>query len=324
MKKLVYAIPLLILLALCAPLYHAQQPQTPTAGSPSAAAPISALNAKYANGMAPGYWVTCNSSTCASLVVNVSAGTAYCSNAIVSYAGGTLTLANNTTNYVYLDGNSSCAPASNTSGFSSTTVPVAVVVTSSGSITSLTDDRTHFKYASNAGAGSGVTVSGSPASGNLSKWSGSSSVTNGDLSGDVTTSGSLVTTVANVGGTAAATVKTRDFGTTFGDTAGSALTSGSVVYFTVPYACTISAWNISVDAGTVTFDIWKIATGTAIPTVSNTITASAKPALSTGTSIHSTTLTGWTTSVSANDIFGIQLNTVATAKFAELDIQCNQ
>lgn len=116
----------------------------------------------------------------------------------------------------------------------------------------------------------------------------------------------------------------RSFGTTFGDTTGSALTSGSVVYFTVPYACTISAWNISVDAGTVTFDIWKIATGSAVPTVSNTITASAKPALSSGTSLHSTSMSGWTTSVTANDIFGIQLNTVATAKFAELDIQCNQ
>ena len=118
--------------------------------------------------------------------------------------------------------------------------------------------------------------------------------------------------------------KIRSFGTTFGDTGGSALTSGSTVYFTVPYACTITAWNATVDAGTVTFDVWKIATGTAIPTISNTITASALPAISTGTAKHSTILTGWTTSVTANDIFGINLNTVATAKYAELDLQCNQ
>jgi hypothetical protein len=118
--------------------------------------------------------------------------------------------------------------------------------------------------------------------------------------------------------------KVRSFGTTFGDTGGSALTSGSVVYFTVPYTCTISAWNATVDAGTVTFDIWKIATGTAVPTVTNTITASALPAISTGTALHSTTLTSWTTSVSANDIVGIQLKTVATAKYAELDVECDQ
>ncbi len=121
-----------------------------------------------------------------------------------------------------------------------------------------------------------------------------------------------------------ATIRTRQFGTSFGDTGGTALTSGSVVYFTVAYACTISAWNATVDAGTVTFDIWKIGTGTAIPTVTNTITASALPAISTGTAIHSTTLTAWTTSVTANDIFGIQLKTVATAKYAELDIECDQ
>lgn len=47
-------------------------------------------------------------------------------------------------------------------------------------------------------SGSGtVTTTGSPASGNLAKFSGTTSVTNGDLSGDVTTSGTLATTIAN-------------------------------------------------------------------------------------------------------------------------------
>jgi hypothetical protein len=46
-------------------------------------------------------------------------------------------------------------------------------------------------------AGSGtVTTTGSPASGNLAKFSGSTSVTNGDLSGDVTTSGTLAVTIS--------------------------------------------------------------------------------------------------------------------------------
>jgi hypothetical protein len=48
------------------------------------------------------------------------------------------------------------------------------------------------------GGGTGtVTTTGTPASGNLAKFSGSTSVTNGDLSGDVTTSGTLTTTIAN-------------------------------------------------------------------------------------------------------------------------------
>lgn len=49
--------------------------------------------------------------------------------------------------------------------------------------------------------GSGtVTTTGSPTSGNLTKFSGASSITNGDLSGDVTTSGTLTTTVGKVNG----------------------------------------------------------------------------------------------------------------------------
>ncbi len=47
------------------------------------------------------------------------------------------------------------------------------------------------------GSGGTVTTTGSPASGNLAKFSGATSVTNGDLSGDVTTSGALATTIAN-------------------------------------------------------------------------------------------------------------------------------
>jgi len=42
-----------------------------------------------------------------------------------------------------------------------------------------------------------VTTSGSPANGNLTKFSGTNSITNGDLSGDVTTAGGLATAIAN-------------------------------------------------------------------------------------------------------------------------------
>ncbi len=51
-------------------------------------------------------------------------------------------------------------------------------------------------FAVPAGGGN-VSATGSPASGNLTKFSGATSVTDGDLSGDVTTSGALATTLAN-------------------------------------------------------------------------------------------------------------------------------
>lgn len=43
-----------------------------------------------------------------------------------------------------------------------------------------------------------VTTTGSPANGNLTKFSGASSVTNADLTGDITTSGGVATTLATV------------------------------------------------------------------------------------------------------------------------------
>lgn len=60
------------------------------------------------------------------------------------------------------------------------------------------DAQGRITAASNGSSTSGtVTTSGTPASGNLAKFSGSTAITNGDLSGDVTTSGTLVTTLAN-------------------------------------------------------------------------------------------------------------------------------
>jgi hypothetical protein len=119
----------------------------------------------------------------------------------------------------------------------------------------------------------------------------------------------------------------RSFGYSFGDpSASSALTAGPAVYgvFTVPYACTISAWNIAVDGGTATFDIWKTAAGSAIPAPANSIAPGALPSISSGTAIHSTALPGWTTAVFANDIVAINLNAVAGAKFASLVVECDQ
>jgi hypothetical protein len=53
-----------------------------------------------------------------------------------------------------------------------------------------------------------------------------------------------------------------------------------------------------------------VASGTSIPTATNSITGSVKPSISTGTAIHSTNLTGWTTNVAQNDIFGFHVNAV--------------
>lgn len=127
----------------------AQQPQ-------SQLAPISAVNAKYANGVAPGYAPTINSG----LVLNVSAGTSICFGVVQQYSGGTLTLSPSTTNYIYLNTSSSCVPATKTSTFTIADVPIATVTTSGSAITAISDDRTPLNYGgylTPTGNGSGLT-----------------------------------------------------------------------------------------------------------------------------------------------------------------------
>lgn len=102
------------------------------------------INVQWCNGVAPGYWPTAASSS--SLVLDLSAGTSFLGNVRCAYAGGTLTLTDNATNYVFLDTTASNAPAFNTTGYPSTGIPIATVVTASGAITTIQDDRTPFQF----------------------------------------------------------------------------------------------------------------------------------------------------------------------------------
>jgi len=106
------------------------------------------------------------------------------------------------------------------------------------------------------GGGAGtVTTTGSPASGNLSKFSGAASITNADLTGDVGTTGTLVTTLASVGSPGSCGDATHSCVITFdakgretaqtstaisavGGAVGAAITSSTTVTVTNPTAAT--------------------------------------------------------------------------------------
>jgi len=104
----------------------------------------------------------------------------------------------------------------------------------------------------------------------------------------------------------------------------SGTTSASYDIVTVPFACTISAYNLAIDAGTITVKFWKVATGTAIPTSSNSISTSGV-SISSGTAIHSTTVTDFTsTSVAANDIMVMDITAVTSATIVNGALQCDE
>jgi len=82
---------------------------------------------------------------------------------------------------------------------------------------------------------------------------------------------------------------------------------------------TIIGWRLVADvSATVTLDLWKAAG--AIPTNANSITASAKPALSAAELAASTTLTGWTTAVTAGDVFILEVEANNNAKYLALEL----
>jgi len=121
-------------------------PQTSDVSKPQ---PIWAVNAKWVNGVAPGYWLTAGYPP---LTLNISAGSSFANGARYSYAGGTLTLPDNSTSYIFLDPSASNAPAQNTTGYPAGMIQLGTVVTASGAITTITDNRTWF----NAPAPGGV------------------------------------------------------------------------------------------------------------------------------------------------------------------------
>jgi hypothetical protein len=123
----------------------------------------------------------------------------------------------------------------------------------------------------------------------------------------------------------ATTVHTLSF--PFGAPGGTALTASILGYFTVPVACTITGWDIAVDAGTATVKTLKVAAGTAIPTLGSNSISTSGVAISSGTVVQSTTLTDFTTAaIAAHDIIAADMITTSGVGYInfQLEVTCGQ
>jgi hypothetical protein len=102
----------------------------------------------------------------------------------------------------------------------------------------------------------------------------------------------------------------------------SVITTGVKGYLEIPFACTIQAVTLLADvSGSIVIDIWKDVYANYPPVVADTITASAKPTISAATKSQNVTLTGWTTSITAGDILGFNVDSVTTIKKVTLSLK---
>jgi len=106
------------------------------------------------------------------------------------------------------------------------------------------------------------------------------------------------------------------------DGGGAALTTGlKKAIVRAPYNGTITGWTLLADiSGSVVLDVWKAPYASYPPVIAGTITGSAKPTLSGVIKNTSTTLTGWGTTITAGDIFLVNVDSATTVTHALLEI----
>lgn len=81
----------------------------------------------------------------------------------------------------------------------------------------------------------------------------------------------------------------------------------------IPFACTITSVTMQANTtGSIVIDIWKDSYANFPPTVADSICGSAKPTITSSNKSQNSTLTGWTTSVSAGDILYFNVDSVSS------------
>lgn len=100
---------------------------------------------------------------------------------------------------------------------------------------------------------------------------------------------------------------------------GSAITTGIVADLVIPYNCTITSWTLLADqSGSIVVDVWNQTYASYPPTVTQKITASLPPTISSAVKGQSSTLTGWTTSLTAGTTLRFNVNSASTVQRVQL------
>jgi hypothetical protein len=186
-------------------------------------------------------------------------------------------------------------------------------VATTGSYTDLSSIPSTFTPSAHTHVASDVTDFATAVAANSAVTANTAKVTNATHTGDVT--GATTLTIANDAVTPAKMSSAAKIGTiTFQlNGQGSAITTSLVANtLRASYGCTITKWEMdSVESGSIVIDILKNG---------SSITASAKPTLSSATNAESSTLTGWTTTIAAEDKIDIVVDSATTVEHVTLTV----
>ncbi len=95
--------------------------------------------------------------------------------------------------------------------------------------------------------------------------------------------------------------------------AGTTITTGIKGDIEMPFAGVLTAVRLFADqSGSIVLDLWKDTYANYPPVVGDSITASAKPTISSTTKSQDTTLTGWTTTFAAGDTIRVNVDSATT------------
>lgn len=97
---------------------------------------------------------------------------------------------------------------------------------------------------------------------------------------------------------------------------------GVALDLVIDFDAEIVAWTLLADvAGDLVLDLWKDSYASFPPTIADTITAAAKPTLSSASSANDTALTGWDTTIAAGETIRLNIDSVATITRATLALK---
>lgn len=92
---------------------------------------------------------------------------------------------------------------------------------------------------------------------------------------------------------------------------GAPFSTGVKAYLQIPFNATITSVTLLAgQTGSVVVDIWKDTYANFPPTVADSICSAAKPTITSGDKYTDSTLTGWTTTINANDILAFNIDSV--------------